>query len=496
MPRLSKTPAMLAAALALAVLPAAAHAAKDTLVLGMTLEPPGLDPTTGAAAAIGEVTHYNIYEGLTKIEENGKVAPLLAESWKVSPDQKTYTFKLRPGVSFQNGEKLTAADVKFTFERDAAAGSTNKEKAVFANIERIDTPDPLTVVLTLKTVNANLLFNLGENTGVILEPKSAATDAAQPVGTGPFKLDNWVKGSSITLVKWPGYRDARKVTLDKVTFRIINDPAAQVAAVLAGDVDAFPRFGALDSLKQLQSDPRFTVKIGSTEGKTIVAINNKRKPFDDVRVRRAICHAIDRKAVIAGASNGLGTPIGSHYTPNDPGYIDLTGICAFDPAKAKALLKEAGVKTPLEVTLKLPPPPYARQGGQIVAAELADVGINAKIENVEWAQWLDGVYKQKNYDLTMISHVEPRDLAIYANPDYYFQYDSAKFRAIMEKVNTTPDGPQRLKEIAAAQRQLAEDAVNVFLYVLPQVSVAKKELSGIWHNSPIFANDLAAVHWK
>ncbi len=490
-----KTPTILAA-VALALLPAAAHAAKDTLVLGMTLEPPGLDPTTGAAAAIGEVVHYNIFEGLTKIEENGKVVPLLAESWKVSPDQKTYTFKLRPGVSFQNGEKLTSADVKFTFERDAAADSTNKEKAVFANIASIDTPDPLTVVLTLKELNANLLFNLGENTGVILEPKSAAGDATEPVGTGPFKFDSWVKGSSITLVKWPGYRDARKVTLDKVTFRIINDPAAQVAALLAGDVDAFPRFGALDSLKQLQSDPRFTVAIGTTEGKTIVAINNKRKPFDDVRVRRALAYAIDRKAVIAGASNGLGTPIGSHYTPNDPGYVDLTGMYPYDPAKAKALLKEAGIKTPLEVTLKLPPPPYARQGGQIVAAELAEIGINAKIEDVEWAQWLDGVYKHKNYDLTMISHVEPRDLAIYANPDYYFQYDSPKFRAIMEKVNTTPDGPARLKAIEAAQRRLAEDAVNVFLYVLPQVSVAKKELTGIWHNSPIFANDLAAVHWK
>ena len=490
-----KTPTILAA-VALALLPAAAHAAKDTLVLGMTLEPPGLDPTTGAAAAIGEVVHYNIFEGLTKIEENGKVVPLLAESWKVSPDQKTYTFKLRPGVSFQNDEKLTSADVKFTFERDAAADSTNKEKAVFANIASIDTPDPLTVVLTLKELNANLLFNLGENTGVILEPKSAAGDATEPVGTGPFKFDSWVKGSSITLVKWPGYRDARKVTLDKVTFRIINDPAAQVAALLAGDVDAFPRFGALDSLKQLQSDPRFTVAIGTTEGKTIVAINNKRKPFDDVRVRRALAYAIDRKAVIAGASNGLGTPIGSHYTPNDPGYVDLTGMYPYDPAKAKALLKEAGIKTPLEVTLKLPPPPYARQGGQIVAAELAEIGINAKIEDVEWAQWLDGVYKHKNYDLTMISHVEPRDLAIYANPDYYFQYDSPKFRAIMEKVNTTPDGPARLKAIEAAQRRLAEDAVNVFLYVLPQVSVAKKELTGIWHNSPIFANDLAAVHWK
>ncbi|HWI29649.1 MAG TPA: ABC transporter substrate-binding protein [Stellaceae bacterium] len=490
--------AIVAAALALTLLPGAAlAAAKDTVVLGMTLEPPGLDPTSGAAAAIGEVTHYNIYEGLAKIEENGKVTPLLAKSWTVSPDQKTYTFKLRPGVSFQNGEKFTSADVKYTFERDASPTSTNKDKkSVFANFAAIDTPDPLTVVLHLKELDANLIFELGQNTAVILEPKSAATDATKPVGTGPYKFENWVKGSSITLVKWAGFRDARKVEITKATFRIINDPAAQVAALLAGDVDAFPRFGALDSLKQLQSDPRFTVAIGSTEGKTIVAINNKRKPFDDVRVRRALAYAIDRKAVIAGASNGLGVPIGSHYTPNDPGYIDLTGLYPYDPAKAKALLKEAGVKTPLSVTLKLPPPPYARQGGQIVAAELAQIGINARIENVEWAQWLDGVYKNKNFDLTMISHVEPRDLAIYANPDYYFQYDSPKFRQIMAKVNATPDGPERLKLLGEAQRQIAEDAVNVFLYVLPQVAVSKKDLHGVWHNSPIFANDLAALHWK
>ncbi len=493
----SKTAAIAATVtLALVSAPAFAQAKKDTLVLGMTLEPPGLDPTAGAAAAIGEVTHYNIFEGLTKIAADGGVAPLLAESWSTSPDQKIYTFKLRAGVTFQNGEPLTAAAVKFTFARDAAAASTNKQKTVFANIAAIDAPDPLTVVLTLKEFNPNLLFNLGENTGVILEPKSADGDATHPIGTGPFKFDNWVKGSTITLAKWDGYRAADKVKLAKVTFRIINDPAAQAAALLAGDVDVFPRFGALDSLAQFQHDARFSVTSGTTEGKTIVAINNQRKPFDDVRVRRAVAYAIDRKAVIDGASNGRGVPIGSHYTPNDPGYVDLTGLYPHDPAKAKALLKEAGVATPLDITLKLPPPPYARQGGQIVSAELAEVGINAKIENVEWAQWLDGVLKNANYDLTIISHVEPRDLAIYANPNYYYRYDSSAFREIMAKVSTTPDGAERLKSLEAAQRRLAEDCVNAFLYVLPQVSVAKKGLKGLWQNSPIFANDLAALSWE
>ena len=196
-----------------------------------------------------------------------------------------------------------------------------------------------------------------------------------------------------------------------------------MAALLAGDVDS-SRASRRAELDQFKGDPRFQVLIGGTEGKTILAINNKSKPLDDLKVRQAFAYAIDRKAIIDGAKNGLGTPIGSHLTPNDPGYVDLTGAYPHDPEKAKALLKDAGVTTPLELTLTLPPPDYARKGGEIIAAELADVGIQAKIENVEWAQWLSGVYKDKNFDLTIISHVEPLDIGIYANPDYYFHYDS------------------------------------------------------------------------
>ena len=485
------------AAVAVVALPLTGQAAgkKDSIVIGMTLEPPGLDPTTGAAAAIGEVVHYNIFEGLMKIEGDGKVVPLLAASEpQVSPDAKTYSFKLKPGVKFSNGEALTSADVKFTFERDGADKSTNKEKAVFANFTSIDTPDESTVIIHLKDANPNLLFNLGENTGVILEPKSADTDATQPIGTGPYKLGDWVKGSSITLVKSDSYRDAAKIKIVKATFRIINDVAAQVAAVESGDVDAFPRFNAFDAVKQVQGDAKLTVTIGSTEGKTIVSTNNKKPPFDNKLVRQALAYAIDRKAVNAAAANGLGKPIGSHYTPTDPYYLDLTKTYTFNPEKAKALLKEAGVKTPIDVSLKLPPVPYARLGGEVVAAELAKVGINAKIENVEWAQWLDSVLKTHNFDLTIISHVEPRDLNIYANPNYYFQYDSTKFQEIYKNLSTATSDADIKKYTEEAQKQLADDAVNVYLFALPQVCVTKKNVKGFWKNSPIFANDLSAVH--
>ena len=470
--------------------------AKDSITIGMVLEPPGLDPTTAPAAAIGEITHYNIFEGLTKINEDFSVTPLLAEKWTFSPDLKTLTFTLKPNVKFQDGEPFTSKDVKASFERYGAKDSTNKDKAFFTSIESIETPDPMTVVLHFEDPSFEALFHLGMNTAVIIDEKSAASAATNPVGTGPYKLGSWTKGASLTLDKWDGYRDAAKIPLSHATFRFISDPSAAVVAMLAGDIDAFPRFANVQGLSQFKSDPRFQVLIGGTEGKTILAINNKRKPLDDVRVRRAIAHAIDRKAVIDGAMDGLGAPIGSHLTPNDPGYVDLTGLYPHDPEKAKALLKEAGVTTPLELTLILPPPPYARQGGEIIAAELAEVGINAKIQEVEWAQWLSGVYKDKNYDLTIISHVEPLDIGIYANPDYYYQYDSPAFQAISKKITTSPDLETYKAALGEAQKQLAADAVNAFLFQLPNVTVASADVKGLWKNAPIFVNDLSETSWK
>jgi peptide/nickel transport system substrate-binding protein len=482
--------------LAGAASPALAQASKKTLVLGMILEPTSLDPTTASAAAIGEVVHYNIFEGLTKIAADGAVTPLLADSWIESPDGKSYTFTLKKGVKFSDGSPFDSATVKFSFERAKAEGSTNKaRKAVFDNISHIAAYDPHTVILTLNNADATMPFRLGENTAVILHPNSAAGAATKPIGTGPYKLDSWAKGSSIALVKNAVFRDAAKVRLEKVTFRFINDPSAQVAALLAGDIDGMPRFGAFQAIKQFQGDKRFTVEIGNTAGKGIMAVNNRKAPFNDVRVRRALTHAIDRQAFIDGAQEGLGKPIGSHFAPTDLGYVDLTKMYPYDPEKAKALLKEAGVTTPLNVTLTLPPPPYARKGGEIVAAMLAKVGIVAKIENVEWAQWLSGPFKG-NFDLTIINHVEPLDYATaYADPKYYYGYDSAKFRGLVATLAGTRDPKEKARLWRDIQRQLAEDAVNVYLWNPAQVAIFKKGLRGLWSSSPIFANDLAAVSW-
>lgn len=492
-----RTPCVLALVAVLGLAgPAAAQPKKDSAVLAMTLEPPGLDPTAGAASAIGEITLYNIYETLTKIGPDGRTSALLADSWTSTSDLRTWTFKLRPGIRFHNGEPFNAAAVKFSFERAASKDSTNKDKATFANIERIDTPDAGTVVLVLKNGSPDLLFQLGQATAIIVEPRSAASNATQPVGTGPYKLENWAKGSAVTLARWDGFRNARDVKLRRVQIRFISDPAAQVAALLSGDVDAFPRVAAARSLQQFQNNKKFQVLVGGSRAKTIVALNNKRKPLDDVRVRRAISAAIDRKQVIEGAADGYGVPIGSYYVPGAPGYIDTTGLNPYDPAKARALLHQAGVNLPLELVMKLPPTPYARQGGEVVAAMLAKVGINAKIENVEWAQWLSGVYGQKAYDLTIISHVEPLDFGNFARPGYYWGYESAEFNTLWNRIQSTPRQDERNKLMADAQKLVANDAVSVYLYQPTWITVGNARLKGLWKDMPIFVNDLSALSWQ
>lgn len=481
---------------AMSQLPAFAQGGKTTVVLGMTLEPPGLDPTAGAAAAIAEIVQYNVLETLTKINPDSSIAPLLAERWEISPDLRTVTFFLRKGVKFSNGEPFNAQAVKFSFERAAGAKSTNKDKRTFAAMESVNAVDEHTLVVINKEPDPDFLFYMGQATAVIVEPKSADGNNAKPTGTGPYQLDSWAKGSSLTLKAWPGYRNAGAIRIKRATFRFITDPAAQIAAVLSGDVDGFQRVTPR-GLTQFRRDARLQTLICGSRAKTVLAMNNAKKPLNDVRVRRAISMAIDRKAVIQGAGDGLGAPIGSHYVPSAPGYVDTTGVNPYDPEKAKALLKEAGITTPLELSLILPPPPYARQGGEVIVSQLAKVGITAKVQNVEWAQWLANVYGgAHNYDLTIISHVEPFDLGNFAKPGYYWGYESPKFNELYSRMKNTANAGERNKLLGDIQRLLAQDAALVWLYQPQWVSVANKRLHGLWKDMPIFVNDLSVLSWS
>ncbi len=496
MPRLKNL--ALSTALAIAIVPTGAlpgMAAKTTLTMGMVLEPPHLDPTAGAPAAIDEVVYANLFEGLTRIGSSGEVLPGLAESWDISEDGKTYTFKLRTGVKYHDGTDFEATDVKFSIDRAMAEDSVNAQKALFAGIDSVEVVDPATVKITLTTPAGNFLFNLGWGDAVIVAPESAEGNKANPVGTGPFKFAAWAKGASVDLVRNDDYW-GDKVALEKATFRFISDPAAALSAMLAGDVDAFANFPAPETIPQLQSNPQFKVVIGSTEGETILSTNNTKKPFDDVRVRQAIAHAIDRKAIIDGAMFGLGTPIGTHFAPHHPAYVDLVGTYSFDLEKAKALMAEAGLKDGFKATIKLPPPSYARRGGEIVAAQLREIGIELEIIPVEWGTWVPEVLKNKDYDLTIVSHTEPLDIGIYGRDDYYFNYKSDDFKAIMNNLNVETDTEKRYSLMGDAQKRIAQDAVNGYLFQLAKAGVWNAKVNGLWENSPVQANDLTGVSWS
>lgn len=473
---------------------APAFAQQTDLTIAMQLEPPHLDPTSAAAGAIDSVLYANVFEGLTRFMSDGAVVPGLAESWEISEDGTVYTFNLRDGVTFHDGTSMDAEDVKFSLDRARAEDSANAQKALFDGIEDVTVMDPTTVRVTLSAPNGNFLFNMAWGDAVIVAPESIGDIKQTPIGTGAFKFDQWVQGDRIEISRNPDYwGDAP--ALESATFKFISDPTAAFAAVMAQDVDAFAGFPAPENLPQFEADPRFQVLVGSTEGETILSTNNKMPPFDDVRVRQAVAHAIDRQSIIDGAMFGLGTPIGTHFAPHNPDYVDLTAQSQFDPEKAKALLAEAGFSDGFTTTLKLPPPSYARRGGEIIAAQLRAVGIETEITNLEWAQWLEEVFRGKDFGLTIVSHTEPFDIGIYARPDYYFQYDNPEFQALMTTLGETSDPAKRSDLLAQAQKTIADDYVNGYLFQLAYPTVADAQIEGLWQNAPTQATDLTGVRW-
>jgi peptide/nickel transport system substrate-binding protein len=487
--------AALAGLFAVLLIHTAPAAPRTDIIIGMQLEPPHLDPTSAAAGAIDQVLYANVFEGLTRFTEDGAIISGLAASWEISDDDLAYDFTLQKDVRFHDGTSMDAEDVKFSIDRARAEDSTNAQKALFAAIKSVDVLTPNKIRITLDKPNGQLLFNLAWGDAVIVAPESIADIRTNPVGTGPFRFDRWMKGDRIILRRNDDYW-GKPATLKAATFRFIADPTAAFAAMMAGDIDAFPAYPAPETLAQFESDSRFRIINGSTEGETILAINNAVEPLSDPKVRQAIAHAIDRQAIIDGAMFGYGTPIGTHFAPHHPDYLDLTQSTAHDPEKARLLLAEAGYPDGFKTTLKLPPPSYARRGGEIIESQLSAVGITAQISTLEWAQWLEEVFRGKDYELTIISHTEPFDIGIYARADYYFQYDNPEFAAVIAALDATADPAERRRLAHQAQRMIAADHVNAFLFQLSKTGVINARIEGLWKNAPTQATDLTAVYWK
>ena len=467
--------------------------AKSNIVIGLQQEPTSLDPTSDATASIDGMLSHNVYESLTTVSEAGEVLPALAESWTISEDKLTYTFNLASGVKYHDGTTFDAADVIFAFNRAMAEDSVNPTKKIFKVIESVSAPNSSTIEIKLKKQNAFFLFNMAKGDASIVAEETAANNNTNPIGTGPFKFASWKRGDRLILVKNQNHREAADVALEKVEFRFISDAAAASAAMLAEEIDAFPGFPAPEMLPQFQADPRFRVNIGSTEGEVILAMNNAKPPFNDIRVRRAISHAIDRSEIIDGAMYGKAVPIGSFYPPHGAAYVDLTGVYPHDTAKAKKMFEDAGVAG-MEMTLRLPPFPYAMRSGEIIQAQLAEAGINAKIEQVEWGFWISEVYKKKSYDMTIIAHTSPNDMGNFARgPKYFYGYDDAGFSDLWGRIKTEADPEKRKLMLQEGQKYLTDQAVHGFLFQLPLLGIFKNEVKGYWSSAPVLFHPLKGV---
>ena len=491
-----RTATLTQCALAVAIaLTGTVAAAKSSVVIGMQQEPTTLDPTADATASIDGIFTHNVFQSLTTVTEAGEVLPDLATSWTISDDNLTYTFSLVQGVKYHDGSDFNADDVKFSFDRAMAEESVNPSKGIFKSIASVRVVDPNTIEIVLSKQDAFFLFNMAKGDASIVAPETAENNKTNPIGTGPFRFDSWTRGDRMILTKNADYPDAANVALDKVEFRFISDPAAATAALMAEELDAFPGFPAPEILPQFEGDPRFDVRVGSTEGEVILAMNNAKPPFNDIRVRRAVSHAINRDEIIDGAMYGRATPIGSFYPPHGPAYVDLTQTYPHDTAKAKALFEEAGVAG-TTMTLRLPPFPYAKRSGEIIQAQLAAAGIDAKVENVEWGFWISDVYKKQAYDMTIIAHTSPNDMGNFARgKKYFYGFEEAEFSDLWGRIRTETDAGKRGEMLKEGQHYLADNAIHGFLFQLPQLGVYRTGLNGFWASRPVLYQPLAGVSW-
>lgn len=460
------------------------------------VEPAGLDPTEGSPVAAGQVTWQNVFEGLVTIDRDGALQPQLATGWEISEDGLTYTFHLRPDVRFHNGAAFDSAVAKFSLDRILAKESTNGQKALFTVIETVDAPDSETLVLHLSAPSSDLLYWLGFPAAVMVEPGSVETNRSAPVGTGPFQVDEWRQGDRVIMSANAEYWDGTPA-LDTLTARFISDPQAQVAALRSGQVDGIAEFAAPELFAQFTADDAFTTHVGAGEMEIVAGMNNEKPPFDDVRVRQALMMAVDRNMLVEAVKSGYGTPIGSHFSPASPFYEDLTGAFPYNPEAAKALLAEAGYGDGFEFTFKVPTRTYAQRSAEILQAYFAQIGVTAHIESSDFpAAWIQDVFKDTNYDMTIIGHAEPLDINIYARSPYYFNYENPEFNAAIAGIAAAASPEARAEGYHSAQEILAQDMPALFLYSEPKLGIWKAGLEGVWLNGPVPANDMTDVRWS
>jgi peptide/nickel transport system substrate-binding protein len=466
-----------------------------SVVVAISADPPGWDPTLSTSQEIARVTYGNVFEGLVRFDRHGEIVPALATDWAVSDDGLRWTFALRQGVTFHDGSPLTVDDVIAKFQRARDPDSGHVNQGYYDAVAAVTSPDPGTIVFELTRPNRSLLYNLARPDAIVFPAALADTQRSRPVGTGPFRFARYVEGSEVRLERFEAYWNPDLPYLDAATFRIISDANARVAALMAGDVDLIGAAVPPEQVRAIEADPNLKVESGTATAEITVAMNNSRPPFDDLRVRQAITHAIDKRAIVDGAFFGLGTPIGTHMSPSEPYYVDLTDTYAYDPERARQLLVEAGFADGLRFDFELPEP-YAieRRTGEVIAQQLREVGIDVNLSVVEWGTWIQRIFLAADYDMTIIGHSEPRDIDIYARPDYYYRYDNPRIAELLEEAESAPTAEAETAAYQEIARIIAEDAVNVWVFSPANTVAARADLYGYWTDQPTPTIDLTQVY--
>ncbi len=451
-----------------------------------------LDPYQITAAGTREVL-FNVYEGLVKPDTDGNFVDAVASEHEISEDGLTYTFTLRDGVIFHNGEKVTVDDVLYSFETCAATTTSTAVAEALSDIQDI-TADGNKVVITLPAANSSFLSTVS---GVAIVPASYKDQATAPVGTGPFKFDSYSPQDKAVFVRNDDYY-GEKPALAKVTCKIYEDANALFTALNSGALDMAFHL-TVDQVNNLSNG--YNVVEGEMNLVQALYLNNARAPFDDERVRQALCYAIDIDSLLELTEDGHGVKLGSSVYPSFTKYFDedLVGAYPYDPEKAAALLKEAGAEG-ISFTIKVPGnyTPHVDTANVLVEM-LSMVGVNASIEKVEFSTWLTDVYKGRDFDATVIGFD-----AAYLSPDALLQrwvsddgsnminFNNADYDAAIEKAQSSPDEEEQIQAYKEAQKILSDTAANVYLQDLADFVALNPEFTG-YEFYPIYAVDFSKI---
>ena len=455
-----------------------------------------LDPHVSSSSAGTREVLFNIYEGLMKPDTEGNLIPAVAEKCTVNETADVYTYTLREGVKFHNGADVTVGDVVYSLTR--AAGLETGEPLVneVKGIASVEATDDKTVVVTLKAPDAE--FNAYMYVAIIPEGSDPNSEV---VGTGPFKLTARTPQDSIELEKFADYWGT-PANLDKVTLKVVPDGQTLVMSLRSGAVDMA---GHLEA-SQVAELSDLTILEGSMNVMQALYLNNAEAPFDDIRVRQALCYAIDKHAVIDLASDGHGTAIGSSMLPAFGRYFmpELVDYYQPDLAKAKELLKEAGYENGLSFTITVPSnyTPHV-DAAQVIVNLLnqADIGITATINQVEWATWVSDAYQGRNFQAT-VSAMDSHSLAassclarfVSSSSKNFINFNNAEYDEVYAKATTTTDEAAQTELFKRCESILAEDAANVYIQDLADFCAMQNNVGGFEFYPALYVMDLSTVY--